>query len=94
MKGTSALSAKIFINPFAMAAEIERDLISQRTKNGLARVKAEERKLGNSTCDIRVVVSIDVEVSTGFENAIKFTDSTARIKNPVDSICKKNPIKT
>jgi len=30
-----------------MAAEIERDLISQRTKNGLARVKAEGKKLGN-----------------------------------------------
>jgi DNA invertase Pin-like site-specific DNA recombinase len=46
-KGTSDLSTKIYINSFAMAAEIERDLISQRTKNGLARVKAEGKKLGN-----------------------------------------------
>jgi len=46
-KGTNDLSTKIYINSFAMAAEIERDLISQRTKNGLARVKAEGRKLGN-----------------------------------------------
>jgi DNA invertase Pin-like site-specific DNA recombinase len=46
-KGTNDLSTKIYINSFAMAAEIERDLISQRTKNGLARVKAEGKKLGN-----------------------------------------------
>jgi DNA invertase Pin-like site-specific DNA recombinase len=46
-KGTSDLSTKIYINSFALAAEIERDLISQRTKNGLARVKAEGKKLGN-----------------------------------------------
>jgi DNA invertase Pin-like site-specific DNA recombinase len=38
---------KIYINSFAMAAEIERDLISQRTKTGLARVKAEGKRLGN-----------------------------------------------
>jgi DNA invertase Pin-like site-specific DNA recombinase len=47
MKGTNDLSNKIYINSFAMAAEIERDLISQRTKNGLARVRAEGKKLGN-----------------------------------------------
>jgi DNA invertase Pin-like site-specific DNA recombinase len=46
-KGTSDLSTKIYINSFAMAAEIERDLISRRTRNGLARVKAEGKKLGN-----------------------------------------------
>jgi putative DNA-invertase from lambdoid prophage Rac len=46
-KGANDLSTKIYINSFAMAAEIERDLISQRTKNGLARVKAEGKKLGN-----------------------------------------------
>lgn len=43
-KGTNDLSTKIYINSFAMAAEIERDLISQRTKNGLARVKAEGKE--------------------------------------------------
>jgi DNA invertase Pin-like site-specific DNA recombinase len=46
-KGTSDLSTKIYINAFALTAEIERDLISQRTKNGLARVKAEGKRLGN-----------------------------------------------
>ena len=47
MKGTNDMATKIYVNSFAMAAEIERDLISQRTKNGLARVKAEGKKLGN-----------------------------------------------
>ena len=47
MKGANDLATKIYINSFAMAAEIESDLISQRTKNGLARVKAEGKKLGN-----------------------------------------------
>ncbi|MGA2404218.1 MAG: recombinase family protein [Syntrophobacteraceae bacterium] len=32
---------------FALMAELERDLISERTKNGLARVKASGKKLGN-----------------------------------------------
>ena len=47
MKGANDMATKIYINSFAMAAEIERDLISQRTKNGLARVKAEGKVLGN-----------------------------------------------
>jgi putative DNA-invertase from lambdoid prophage Rac len=46
-KSANDMATKIYINSFAMAAEIERDLISQRTKNGLARVKAEGKKLGN-----------------------------------------------
>ena len=47
MKGANDMATKIYVNSFAMAAENERDLISQRTKNGLARVKAEGKKLGN-----------------------------------------------
>ena len=41
------MTTKIVLNSFAMAAEIERDLISLRTRNALARIKAEGRKLGN-----------------------------------------------
>ena len=41
------LTTKVFINAFGMAAEIERDLISQRTKNGLALAKARGKQLGN-----------------------------------------------
>jgi len=45
--GEGDITTKIVINAFSVAAELERDLISQRTKSGLARVKAEGRKLGN-----------------------------------------------
>lgn len=47
LRDSDDMAGKIYVNAFAMAAEIERDLISQRTKNGLARVKASGRKLGN-----------------------------------------------
>jgi putative DNA-invertase from lambdoid prophage Rac len=46
-KDENDMATKIYINSFAMAAEIERDLISQRTKAGLARLKAEGKRLGN-----------------------------------------------
>jgi putative DNA-invertase from lambdoid prophage Rac len=45
--GENDLTTKLLITAFSIAAEVERDLISQRTRNGLARVKAEGKKLGN-----------------------------------------------
>jgi DNA invertase Pin-like site-specific DNA recombinase len=41
------LPSKIIVNAFGLAAEIEADLISQRTKAGLAAAKARGKKLGN-----------------------------------------------
>ncbi len=58
-KDANDMATKIYINSFAMAAEIERDLISQRTKNGLARVKAEGRKLGNPNLKVDNQIRID-----------------------------------
>jgi DNA invertase Pin-like site-specific DNA recombinase len=46
-KGEGDLATKIYIAAFAMSSEIERDLISQRTRSGLARAKAEGKVLGN-----------------------------------------------
>jgi len=46
-KSDNDMATKIFINSFAMAAEIERDLISQRTKNGIALA----RKRGKQICN-------------------------------------------
>ncbi len=41
------MTTKVTITIFGLAAEIERDLISRRTKEALARLKAEGKKLGN-----------------------------------------------
>lgn len=50
-KGEGDLTTRILVNSFAMAAEMERELISQRTKNGLARARAQGKKLGNPGLD-------------------------------------------
>jgi len=50
--GTSTLDAKVLVTMFGLLADIERDLISERTKNGLARAKAEGKRLGNPRFDL------------------------------------------
>ncbi len=50
-KGEGDLTTRILVNSFAMAAEMERELISQRTKNGLARARIQGKKLGNPGLD-------------------------------------------
>ena len=45
--GENDLTTKILFNAFGMAAELERELISQRTKAALAARKAQGVKLGN-----------------------------------------------
>jgi len=50
--GTSTLDAKVLVTMFGLLADIERDLISERTKNGLARAKAQGKRLGNPRFDL------------------------------------------
>ncbi|MBF0303951.1 MAG: recombinase family protein, partial [Desulfamplus sp.] len=46
LNAKATIQNKVTITMFSLFAEIERDLISERTKEGLARVKAEGRNLG------------------------------------------------
>lgn len=46
LNAKATIQNKVTITMFGLFAEIERDLISERTKEGLARVKAEGRNLG------------------------------------------------
>lgn len=45
--GENDMTTKILITVLSMVSEMERELISQRTKNGLALVKKRGKKLGN-----------------------------------------------
>ena len=47
INGKQDIAGKTIMTIFSLMAELERDLISERTKNGLARVKASGKKLGN-----------------------------------------------
>jgi len=40
------LHSKIFAMAFSMAAEIERELVSQRTKEAIARARAQGKRIG------------------------------------------------
>lgn len=44
--GQRSMQGKLMVGLFAMLAEVERDLISERTKAGLARARAEGKRLG------------------------------------------------
>ena len=46
LNGTKDIQTKVMITMFSLFAEIERDLISERTKEGLARARAEGKLLG------------------------------------------------
>jgi DNA invertase Pin-like site-specific DNA recombinase len=62
----SDISSKVLAFAFGLSAEIERNLISQRTKEALARVKAEGKTLGRP----KGARSSKYKL-TGYENQIK-----------------------
>lgn len=62
----SDISSKVLAFAFGLSAEIERNLISQRTKEALARVKAEGKVLGRP----KGAKSSKVKL-TGYENQIR-----------------------
>lgn len=52
INGKGDIATKVMISVFGLLAEIERDLLSERTKNGLTRARAEGKKLGNPRLDL------------------------------------------
>ena len=46
VEGKRDIQTKVMTTLFALFAEVERDLISERTREGLARARASGRKLG------------------------------------------------
>ncbi len=46
LNGKRDMKSKIMLTMFSLFAEIERDLVSERTKEGLHRAKAEGKQLG------------------------------------------------
>lgn len=46
INGENDMQTKVMITMFSLFAEIERDLISERTKNGIARARAEGKLIG------------------------------------------------
>lgn len=52
INGKNDMTTKLMITMFSLMAEIERDLISERTKAGLVRARAEGKKLGNPNLNL------------------------------------------
>lgn len=80
------LQSKVLAFAFGLSAEIERNLISQRTKEALKRKKAEGVKLG------RIIGSKNVRnVLTGKENKINLWLEEGVSKAEIARRCKVNP---
>ena len=47
INGRMDISTKVMVTLFSLFAEVERDLISKRTRQGLASAKAKGKRLGN-----------------------------------------------
>ena len=65
IEGKRDIQTKVMTTLFALFAEVERDLISERTREGLAKARASGRKLG------RPKVSLSVSRLNGKEDDIR-----------------------
>jgi putative DNA-invertase from lambdoid prophage Rac len=75
------ISSKVLAFAFSLSAEIERQLISQRTKEGLVRAKAEGKILGRPFGSTRLNSKLqnhDAEITKLLQNRVS-KSATARI---------------
>jgi DNA invertase Pin-like site-specific DNA recombinase len=75
------ISSKVLAFAFSLSAEIERQLISQRTKEGLVRARAEGKQIGRPFGSTRLntkLQSHDAEINKLLQNRVS-KSATARI---------------
>lgn len=85
LSGTVDLNSKVMVTMFSLFAEIERELISMRTKEGLASAKAKGVKLG------RPKGRLGKSKLTGMEEEIKFLLSKGVSKASIAKIAGVHP---
>jgi len=73
------IQSKVLAFAFGLAAEIERNLISQRTKEALARVKAEGKKLGNKQIIYKNVKLTGKEIKTMIKEGFTYVEIAKRL---------------
>ena len=82
------LSSKVIAFAFALSAEIERSLLSQRTKQSLARLKSEGKKLGRPVKDDSERKEIVKGLRTEGKTIVEIAEITGIPKSTVARLCK------
>jgi DNA invertase Pin-like site-specific DNA recombinase len=72
INGENDMQTKVMVTMFSLFAELERDLISMRTKNGLVKAKQKGVKLGNPR-DLREYDHIRVKKADDFAESLRST---------------------
>lgn len=76
LNGKQTIQSKVMVTMFSLFAEIERDLISERTKEGLARARAEGKLLGRpkGTKGKSKLDGYEQEIKTLIEKGLNLTN--------------------
>jgi DNA invertase Pin-like site-specific DNA recombinase len=84
------IQSKVLAFAFGLAAEIERNLISQRTKEALARVKAEGKRLGNKGGKYKRVklTGHEKEIKAMIKEGIPYVEIAKRLDVNIETLRK------